>query len=251
MSNLSKPSQPVPPGTKAIIFAAGMGTRFRPWTDAHPKALAIVLGKTLLERNITYLQGFGIFDVIVNVHHFPEQISQAIDSSGGWGSRVSISDESGELLETGGGLNKAGWFFDSGPFVAINVDILTDLDLGSMLGSHLERKPLVTLAVTDRVSSRYFLFTSEGRLGGWRNQATGAERILVADLPLTSRAFSGVQVIDPRIFSEIHLVGRFSLVDLYLDLAPSEKILAFDHSGSRLIDVGRSEAVLEAERLFG
>jgi NDP-sugar pyrophosphorylase family protein len=250
MSEQNKSHIAAPPGTKAIVFAAGMGTRFKPWTDLHPKALALVHGKTLLERNIEYLQGFGIYDLIVNVHHFPQQIIQAIGASSGWGSRVSISDETGELLETGGGLNKASWFFDSGPFVAINVDILTDLDLGSMLSYHMERRPLATLAVTGRRSSRYFLFTPEGLLGGWRNEATGAEKILLTDQPLLPWAFSGVQVLDPRLFSAVRLAGKFSLVDLYLDLARSERILAYDHSGSKLIDVGRTEAVQEAERLF-
>ncbi len=141
---------------KAMILAAGLGTRFKPWTDEHPKALARVNGKSLLERNILYLQSFGIKEVLVNVHHFADQVRHAIIANDGWGSNISISDETGELLETGGGLKKAAGYFDYGSFVLMNVDILTDLDLEAMAFYHEEKKPLVTLAVTDRKSSRTF-----------------------------------------------------------------------------------------------
>ncbi|MDP4130304.1 MAG: sugar phosphate nucleotidyltransferase, partial [Bacteroidota bacterium] len=143
---------------KAMILAAGLGTRFKPWTDHHPKALALINGKSLLERNIQYLHQFGITDVLVNVHHFADQIIDAIETNDGWGSRISISDESDEVLETGGGLKKAAWFFTEEPFVLMNADILTDLDLKTMISFHSKHAPLATLALTDRVSSRYFLF---------------------------------------------------------------------------------------------
>src|SRR5687767_10140326 len=131
---------------KAMIFAAGLGTRFKPWTDKHPKALAVVNGKSLLERNIRYLQQYGITDVVVNVHHFAGQITAALEKHKGWGSRVAISDEQDEVLETGGGLLKARPFLESETFVTVNSDILTNLDLGSMLRFHQEQKPLITLA---------------------------------------------------------------------------------------------------------
>src|SRR5450432_3306064 len=121
---------------KAMILAAGLGTRFKPWTDQHPKALALVNGKTLLERNLIYLQSFGIKDVLVNVHHFPDQIRHAIIVNDGWGSNITISDESDEVLETGGGLKKAMDYFDKEPFVLMNVDILTDLNLSKMISFH-------------------------------------------------------------------------------------------------------------------
>jgi len=117
---------------KAMIFAAGLGTRFKPWTDRHPKALALINGKSLLERNIHYLQQFGIFEVMVNVHHFAEQIIDAIETNDAWGSRITISEEMDEVLETGGGLKKAAWFLNDGPFVLMNADILTDLRLDSL-----------------------------------------------------------------------------------------------------------------------
>src|SRR6516164_11418866 len=109
---------------RAMIFAAGLGTRFKPWTDHHPKALAVINGKSLLQRNIEYLQRYGIYDVVVNIHHFPEQIVAALDANKGWGSTISISDETNEVLETGGGLIKARGLLERAPFVAMNVDIL-------------------------------------------------------------------------------------------------------------------------------
>lgn len=235
---------------KAMILAAGLGTRFKPWTDHHPKALALVNAKSLLERNILYLQKFGISDVVVNVHHFAEQIVEMIRMHKGWGSKITISDESGEVLETGGGLKKASAYFDSGPFVLMNADILTDMDLNAMFAFHIERKPLVTLAVTNRKSSRYFLFDSSGRLSGWRNSKTGEEKISIPVSKAQEKAFSGIHIISPELFRLIHKEGKFSIVDVYLELAASHTILAFDHSGSRLVDVGKPEAVAEAEKLF-
>jgi NDP-sugar pyrophosphorylase family protein len=235
---------------KAMILAAGLGTRFKPWTDEHPKALAMVNGRSLLERNILYLQSFGIQDVIVNVHHFSDQILETIRKHKGWGSNISISDETGQVLETGGGLKKASGYFDYGSFVLMNVDILTDLDLEEMAFYHEEKKPLVTLAVTDRSSSRHFLFNQEERLSGWRNTRTGEERISIPSPALKEKAFSGIHLISPEIFPLIHQEGKFSIVDVYLELAASHMILGFDHSGSKLVDVGRTESVKVAETLF-
>jgi len=235
---------------KAMILAAGLGTRFKPWTDSHPKALAQVNGKTLLERNILYLQQFGIKEVMVNVHHFAGQILEAVRSNNGWGSAISISDETGELLETGGGLRKAAAYFDEGPFVLMNADILTNMDLQAMITFHEKNKPLVTLAVTDRKSSRYFLFDIHERLSGWRNAKTGEEKIAIPGGVWHEKAFSGIHCITPKIFSYMPRHGKFSIVDVYLNVAASQIILGFDHSGSRLVDVGRPESVTVAESLF-
>jgi N-acetyl-alpha-D-muramate 1-phosphate uridylyltransferase len=235
---------------KAMILAAGLGTRFKPWTNEHPKALALVNGKSLLERNILYLQSFGITEVILNVHHFATQITDAIYKHKGWGSHVSISDETGQVLETGGGLKKAVGFFDYGSFVLMNVDILTDLDLEAMIFFHEEKKPLVTLAVTNRKSSRNFLFDNHDRLSGWRNSKTGEEKIPIPASSLTEKAFSGIHLISPEIFPLIQREGKFSIVDVYLELAAAHPILGFDHSGSKLVDVGRTESVAVAEKLF-
>src|SRR5689334_22535291 len=137
--------------TKAIIFSAGLGTRFKPWTDSHPKALALVNGKSLLQRNVEYLQQYGIKDVVVNIHHFPQQIIDAINKNKGWGSNVTISDETDEVLETGGGLMKAKHLLDNGqPFLSLNVDILTNLDLNKLMAFHQQHQPLVSFGVTNR-----------------------------------------------------------------------------------------------------
>jgi N-acetyl-alpha-D-muramate 1-phosphate uridylyltransferase len=235
---------------KGMILAAGLGTRFKPWTDTHPKALALVNGRSLLERNILYLQSFGIYQVLVNVHHFPDQIIEAIEKNKGWGSQVTISDESAAVLETGGGLKKARGFFDEEAFLLMNADILTDLNLSAMIAFHNLKKPLVTLAVTERVSARYFLFDENDRLAGWRNSKTGEEKLPVPGDHLTGKAFSGIHIISPEIFPLIHREGKFSIVDVYLDLAASNTILGFDHSGSNLVDVGKPESVDIAEKLF-
>src|ERR1700729_726395 len=132
---------------KAMIFAAGLGTRLKPWTDNHPKALALVNGKSLLQRNVEYLQQFGITEVMVNVHHFAEQVIEEIKTDKSWGSSITISDESDEVLETGGGLKKASWYFDKNPFLVINADVLTDLNLDEMIGSFRMKSPLSMLAV--------------------------------------------------------------------------------------------------------
>ena len=235
---------------KAMILAAGLGTRFKPWTDYHPKALALINGKSLLERNLIYLQSFGIKDVLVNVHHFPDQIRHAIIVNDGWGSNISISDESDEVLETGGGLKKAAAYFDDGNFLLMNADILTDLDLNNLISFHNKKKPLATLAVTNRKSSRYFLFDNNDRLAGWRNTKTGEEKISVQVPDLKEKAFSGIHVISPDIFPLMHEMGKFSIVDVYLGLAPEHAILGFDHSASKLVDVGKTESIAVAEKLF-
>jgi N-acetyl-alpha-D-muramate 1-phosphate uridylyltransferase len=237
--------------SRAMILAAGLGTRFKPWTDLHPKALALVNGKSLLQRNIEYLQRFGIREVVVNIHHFGDQIVEALRINQGWGSRIMISDESAAVLETGGGLKKAQPFLEDAPFVLMNVDILTDLDLGAIIDDHFAHAPLATLAVTDRTTSRYFLFNEENLLCGWRNTQNGQERMArpaVADL--RQKAFSGIHVIDPAIFGIIGRAGKFSIVDVYLDLADKHSIRGFDHSQSKLIDVGKPAAAEAAAKLF-
>jgi|SRR5450432_168141 len=235
---------------KAMILAAGLGTRLKPWTDKHPKALALVNGKTLLERNLIYLQSFGIRDVLVNVHHFPDQIRQAILVNNGWGSHITISDESDQVLETGGGLKKAAYYFDQGAFLLMNVDILTNLNLHNLIAYHEEKNPLATLAVTNRKSSRYFLFDGHNRLSGWRNVKSGEEIISLKAKELNEKAFSGIHMISPEIFPLLFQKEKFSIVEVYLNLAASNQILGFEHSGSKLIDVGRPDSISIAESLF-
>jgi N-acetyl-alpha-D-muramate 1-phosphate uridylyltransferase len=237
-------------GLGGMIFAAGLGTRFKPWTDKHPKALAVVHGKSLLQHNVEYLQRYGITNVVVNVHHFAGQIVDAIEKNKGWGSHITISDETDEVLETGGGILKAAPLFTADTIVVINVDILTDLDLGRLIAFHQQWNPVSTLAVTDRTTSRYFLFDEANTLCGWRNTKTGEEKIARTNATYIPKAFSGIHVISKQLLSLITREGKFSMVDVYLDLAKTHTIKGFDHSGSRFIDVGKPDSVAQAELLF-
>jgi MurNAc alpha-1-phosphate uridylyltransferase len=238
-------------GMKAMILAAGLGTRLKPWTDQHPKALALINGKSLLQRNVEYLQQFGIYDVVVNVHHFADQIIEVVQNNNGWGSIISISDERDALLETGGGLKKAALFLkDENDFVLMNVDVLTDLKLDEMIADHFESKPLATLATTERKTSRYFLFNDNNELCGWRNVETGIDEIAKQSAKYYQKAFSGVHVISNRIFSLMNREGKFSIIDIYLEAAKIEIIKCFDHTNSRFIDVGRPESIIKAETMF-
>ena len=235
---------------KAMIFAAGLGTRFKPWTDKHPKALAVVNGKSLLQRNVEYLQQYGFTEVVVNVHHFADQIEDAVHKAKGWGSAITISDERDEVLETGGGLLKAKPWLQNSTFLTINVDILTDVNLKAFLQFHQLEGADVSLGVTDRTTSRYLLFNEYNRLCGWRNTATGQERIAIADSPLIQKAYSGLALFKPGVLDAIPQKGKFSLIDVYLSLASTHKITGYDHSSSKVLDVGKPQSVALAETMF-
>jgi N-acetyl-alpha-D-muramate 1-phosphate uridylyltransferase len=256
-------------GMQAMIFSAGLGTRFKPWTDNHPKALALVNGKTLLQRNIEYLQQYSIKDIIVNVHHFADQIETVIVENDGWGSNILVSDERDELLDTGGGLLKAKELFTPGQrFITCNVDILTDLDISKLISFHEKHQPLISFAVTDRKTSRYLLFDENSKLCGWRNTKTGEEKLPRESIkdenssppkgekritPLIEKAYSCVVVFEYDIFrlmEEINFSGKFSLIDVYLALAKQHLIMGYNHSGDRLVDVGKPESVAIAESIF-
>lgn len=236
---------------QAMIFAAGLGTRFKPWTDHHPKALAIVNGKPLLQRNIEYLQANGISDVIVNVHHFADELENTIRQNKGWGSHITISDERDMLLDTGGGLLKAKELFPKGKkFVTCNADILTDLDIGKLISFHEEHQALISFGVTKRKTSRCLLFDETNRLCGWRNSTTGEEKIVRSSDVLTPMAYSCVAVFEYDVFDLIPFTGKFSLIDVYLELASDHVIMGYDHTGDKWVDVGRVESVSVAESLF-
>ncbi len=233
----------------ALLFAAGLGTRLKPFTDNHPKALAMVNGKTLLERNIEYLKSYGINEFVINVHHFADQIVDFLEKNENFGVNIQISDESDEVLETGGGLVKAKDLLGNEPFLVMNVDILTDLNISKLMEFHLENQPLVTVAVSGRESSRKLLFEENNQLKGWKNLNSG-EEIIASEKPLTEKAFSGIHIINPEIFEKMPNSGKFSIMTTYMELMKTEKILGFDHSGGILVDVGRPESVLEAEKFF-
>ena len=235
---------------KAMIFAAGLGTRLKPFTDNHPKALAVVNGKPLLQRNIEYLKSFGINEIVINVHHFADQIIEFLEDNNYFGIEITISDETDQVLETGGGLVKAKANFEE-DFLVMNVDILTDLNLADFIKAHHENKALVTLAVSDRNSSRKLFFNKQNELKGWRNLKTEEEIKAVDSLDnCKDLAFSGIHVISPSLFDKITEKGKFSIMKVYMDLMQTESIIGFDHSGGILIDVGRPESVTEAENYF-
>src|SRR5687767_2079527 len=234
-----------------MIFAAGLGTRFKPWTDAHPKALAMVNGKSLLQRNVEWLRKYGINEVVVNVHHFADQVIEAVEKNKGWGSKIYISNERDEVLETGGGLLKAKDLFIPGDkFITCNVDILTNLDLGKLVDFHEQQNSFISFGTTNRKTSRNLLFDGDNRLCGWKNSQTGEEKIAIKKTGLSGKAYSCVVVFEYDIFNQMPFTGKFSLIDVYLALAPKRMILGYDHSGDKLVDVGRMESVPIAEALF-
>ncbi len=235
---------------KAMLLAAGLGTRLKPFTDKHPKALATVNGRTLLEHNIRYLQRYGIFDVIVNVHHFAGQIEAAINEHQGFGSRITISDERDEVLETGGGLKKASWYFKTEPaFVVMNTDVLTNLDLTAMIQYHNQEHAIATLALMDRPSSRQLILDKHMTLCGWQNNKTGEQRISRTAGQHTPFAFSGIQVLTPEILN-MPFEGKFSLIDVYLHFAATGIIKGYDHTGDIFVDAGKPETLALAAKLF-
>lgn len=243
-----------------MILAAGLGTRLKPFTDAHPKALAIVNGKSLLQRNVEYLLSYGISNIIVNVHHFADQIITAIQDNNGWGANITISNEIDEVLETGGGLLRAAnYFINEESWLVMNADILTNLNLHKLMVADeanalkAEGDLVATLAVTDRVSSRNLIFNTAGTLCGWKNNTTGQEKWsnpLRDPNSAVPKAFSGIQIIHASFLKEVQLSGKFSLIDAYLQLAKHFAIHYYDHSEGILLDVGKPESLEKAATIF-
>ena len=235
---------------KALIFAAGKGTRLKPFTDSHPKALALVNDVPLLERNIKYLQSFGVTEFVINVHHFGEQIVEFLEKNNHFGAKIDISDEKDELLETGGGLLFAQKYLENEEnFLIMNADILTDLNIHELVKFHETHLPLATLAVSDRNSSRKLFFNSEMVLKGWMNKNSGETKMAEFNSDFKELAFSGIHSINSSIFDKTKRRGKFSIMEEYLDLMFENNILGFQHE-ARLIDVGRPESVIEAEKYF-
>lgn len=241
----------------AMIFAAGLGTRLKPFTDSHPKALFPLGGKTLLQWQIEMLHGAGIRDIIINVHHFAEQITRYLADNQDFGCNILISDERDALLDTGGGLRKALHTYGAAePMVACNVDILSNISLPTFV-QHAERDALATLVVSERMTQRYLLFDGERQLKGWTNTATGELRpdtLAHAD-DYQRLAFSGMQMVSPRMLQYMDEVAnikgdKFSLIDLYLHMCerhPEEVIRAYVPADYRMMDVGKTAQLGEAE----
>lgn len=235
---------------KALIFAAGKGTRLKPFTDNHPKALAVVNNVPLLERNIKFLQNYGINDFVINVHHFGEQIIEFLQEKENFGAKIEISDEKNELLETGGGLVFAKKYLENEEnFLIMNADILTDLNISEFVKFHLSHQNVATLAVSDRVSSRKLMFNEDMILKGWVNKTTGETKLSEFNKNFKELAFSGIHCVNSSIFDKIKRIGKFSIMEEYLDLMFENHIQGFQHN-AKLIDVGRPESVVEAEKYF-
>lgn len=235
---------------KALIFAAGKGTRLKPFTDSHPKALVEVNGIPLLERNIKYLQKYGINDFVINIHHFGNQIIEFLNKNNNFNSKISISEEKDELLETGGGLLFAQKHLENEEnFLIMNADILTDLPLDEFIKEHQNKRNYVTLAVSDRKSSRKLLFNDEKILRGWLNVDSGEQKLAEFNKAFKPMAFSGIHCVNQSIFKKIKRRGKFSIMEEYLDMMKTETIEGFFHNAN-LIDVGKPEAIAAAEKIF-
>ena len=244
---------------KAMILAAGLGTRLRPLTDTRPKALVTVAGRPMIYWVIARLARSGFTDIIINAHHFAEQIEAFAAAYDGPGVSLTVSVEE-EILDTGGGVRKAAWFFDrEEPFLVHNVDVLTDLDLSGLMNAH--RVPdahsasgaLATLAVKGRKSSRHLLFDEAGWLGGWRSDVTGETRTVRPMAgPVTPVPFMGVYAMSPAVLSKMTDTGPLSIIDFFLDLADSGgPVRAFWAKEARWADLGSVDRIAAAERLFG
>jgi mannose-1-phosphate guanylyltransferase len=239
---------------RAMVLAAGLGTRLRPLTNDLPKALVEIGGRTLLEITLTRLASFGVREVIINAHHFAEQVIQYLKTKDNFGLQVEISREE-LLLDTGGGLKKASWFFLQDPsrldepFVFHNVDVVSTIDFQCLLKFHNENRALATLAVQERESSRYLLFDEQGELCG-RRIGRDQEPELVRSTPnLQALAFSGIHMISPRLLTKMTEEGVFSIIATYLRLAgQGEKILAFRADDYYWRDLGKLDDLRQAEQ---
>jgi len=236
---------------KAMIFAAGLGTRLKPLTDTMPKALVPLAGKPLLQWQVEKLRDAGITDIIVNVHHFPDQIIDTIRANQGWGCNITISDERDMLLDTGGGLKKAirllidngQWTMDNEPILACNVDILSNIDLRALMASYAGASMLV---VSERETQRYLCFDAQQTLCGWTNIKTGERKGHNG----RHLAFSGMQILSPEAQTLIKQMpqDKFSLIDFYLHVMDMVDLKAYIPSNYQMMDVGKIDQIEEAER---
>lgn len=232
---------------KAMILAAGLGTRLKPLTDNKPKALVEIKGKTLLEIAINKLKKHGFTDIIINVHHFANQIIEFLKKNNNFNINIQVSDETSMLLDTGGGIFNAKWFFKKEKaFLVYNVDIISDIDLKELYEFHIMTEAIATLAVKNRETSRQLLFDTANNLCKWRNVLTEEEIIareaFGQDYPF---AFSGIHVLSSKIFDLIEERGCFSIIDVFLKLAKDYEIKSYNHNNTSWKDMGRYEYVKE------
>jgi NDP-sugar pyrophosphorylase family protein len=238
---------------KALLFAAGLGTRLKEHTQDKPKALVSLAGKPLLQHAIEYLKNNGISDITINVFHFADQVISFLEDNDSFGLNIHISDERDQLLETGGGLKKASTFLTGNePILIYNVDVISNLDLNVLLNYHLKQNSLATLVVRKRETSRYLMFDQNMLLAGWKNFSTGETVISRADSFENAQpmAFCGIHIIEPELLKLITEEGRFPIMDLYLRLAKDHPIKAYVDTSSIWLDLGKPEQLQAAESLF-
>lgn len=238
---------------QAMLFSAGYGSRLKPLTDRIPKALVEVGNKTLLQWNIEKLIREGCTNLVVNVHHFPDMIIDFLQKNKNFGIDIHISDERDQLLDTGGGLWKAARYFNPAePIVCHNVDILSNLSISHMVQFHTQNDALATVAVRNRNTQRYLVFSQNMELAGWINHETGETKSwrIEQGQPYSEMAFSGIHVVNPDIFRIQHREGKFSIIDSYLELSESHKILGFRDTSSLWQDVGKIKQLEQAEDLL-
>lgn len=236
---------------KAMIFAAGYGTRLKPLTNMLPKALVPLRGKPMLQHTLEYIYSFGFDEVIINVHHYAAKVREFI-ADYNTTMRITVSDESENLLDTGGGLKHASWFFDDHePFLLINTDLLTNIDLKDMLEQHKRQDAMVTLAVRKDYRSRFLLMDNHMRLYGKGDEDTG-RMLLVKETnqELSRYRFAGIHIINPDIFSHFPTEDRFPVMDWYLKVAEHAAIKGYDFSDGLWMDLGRPENLVAAESLY-
>ncbi len=231
---------------KAMIFAAGLGTRLQPLTNDIPKALVKVDDKTLLQHNLERLISFGITEFVINVHHFADQVKAFFESHNNFNVNISVSDETNLLLDTGGGLKQAAaWLQGDEPVLLQNVDIVTDINFRKMLDFHQKTNAIATLAVQHRESSRYLLFNSDNRLCGWKNIRSGEEIITRPEEEYSSLAFSGIHMVSPEIFRYLPRKNVFGIIEVYLQLSKTRNIAAYLHDDDYWFDVGTTQKLNE------
>ena len=244
------------PLMKAMIFAAGLGTRLKPLTNTMPKALVPILKKPLLEHVIEKLKGAGFDEIIINIHHFGEQIIEFIEAKESFGIKIKFSDERKRLLDTGGAIKKASWFFDKDePILIHNVDILSNIDIEEVYNQHIKRKSLATLVVSNRDTARYLLFDKKDNLKGWINKKTSKTKSPIEDFnPSNYRelAFSGIHVISAKgLVNEMdRFPDKFSIIDFYLSLCNRANIKAYLSNEKSMIDVGKLDSLKSAEEFM-
>jgi len=237
---------------KAMILAAGLGTRLQPLTNDRPKALVEINRVSLLEHIIRRLKSFSFREIVINVHHFPDQIIKFLESKSNFGIDIKISDERQKLLDTGGGLKKAARLLQNRePILVHNVDVLSHIPLQSLIVEHYTSGALATLTVSRRESNRYLIFNQDNQLIGWQNMKTGEIRGKTSDKkPVKQLAFSGIQVISPKIFQLLPDDEVFSLIDLYLNLCQHHPIRAYEHEAGQFLDIGKPEQLAKAEEFL-